>query len=101
MIRHIFLWRVAPTADPAKVLSLLNDLPGNVPGIQSWGIGKFRDDLGDLPGAWDYGLSCEFDSIADLKTYFEHPYHQNIIEQLEPMVADRAVCHFEVAQTAS
>ena len=27
MIRHVFLWRVAPTADPAKVLALLSELP--------------------------------------------------------------------------
>ena len=101
MIRHVFLWRVAPTADPAKVLAILSELPERVPGIRNFALGKFRDDLGTPPFAWDYGLSCEFDSIGDLAAYFEHPHHKDIIARLEPMISDRAVCHFDAAGVAN
>jgi hypothetical protein len=101
MIRHVFLWRVAPTADPAKVLALLSELPEHVPAIRNFALGKFRDDLGSPSFAWDYGLSCEFETIGDLATYMEHPRHQEIIAQLDPMISDRAVCHFDAAGAAN
>lgn len=95
MVRHVFLWKVAPEADPDEVFEILEALPENVPGIRRWSMGRHSGSPGASGGIWDYGLVCDFDSFDALQAYSEHPFHQGVIERLLPLCSDRAVCDFE------
>jgi Stress responsive A/B Barrel Domain len=95
MVRHVFMWRVVPEEDPQKVLDILNTLPDKVPGIRSWEIGSHQGDTGDSGDPWDGVLVTDFDSFAALDEYSAHPYHAQVVEQLVPRFAARAVVDFE------
>lgn len=95
MVRHIFLWRVAPSADPDEIVALLNTLPEKVPGIQNWEIGRHQGAKGDSGDPWDYALITDFDSFDALEQYSDHPYHVEVVEKLLPRFSDRAVVDFE------
>lgn len=95
MIRHVFLYKVAKTADPKKVIEILNTLPKKVPGIRSWTLGKHQGAPGASGDLWDYALICDFDSFDGLQKYSDHPYHMEVVEKLLPMFSARAVCDFE------
>jgi hypothetical protein len=95
MVRHIFLWKVAQGADPQEVIRILNELPGKVPGIRTWTLGKHQGAPGASGDLWDYGLVTDFDSFEALQQYSDHPFHLQVVEKLLPMFAARAVCDFE------
>ena len=95
MIRHIFLYKVAPGADANEILRILNELPEKVPGIRTWTLGKHTGEPGASGDLWDYGLVCDFDSFEALQTYSDHPFHMQVVERLTPMFAARAVCDYE------
>lgn len=97
MVRHVFLWKVAPDADPEKVIQILNELPVKVPGCRTWSLGAHQGAPGASGDVWDYGLVCDFDSYEALETYSEHPDHLEAIERLLPMFSERAVCDFELS----
>jgi hypothetical protein len=95
MIRHIFLYKVAPGADAQEILRILNELPKKVPGIRTWTLGKHTGAPGASGDLWDYGLVCDFDSFEALEQYSDHPFHLKVVEQLTPMFSARAVCDYE------
>jgi hypothetical protein len=95
MVRHVFLYKVAASADPNKVLEILNTLPGKVAGIRTWTVGKHQGAPGASGDLWDYALVCDFDSFADLQKYSDDSYHMEVVEKLLPMFSARAVCDFE------
>lgn len=95
MVRHIFLYKVKDGADPKEILRILNELPKKVPGIRTWTLDKHQGEEGNSGGLWHYGLVCDFDSFEALQTYSDHPFHQEVVEKLTPMFADRAVCDYE------
>jgi hypothetical protein len=98
MVRHVFMWRVAPNADSDEIVSILNTLPDKVPGIRSWEIGHHQGEEGDSGDPWDSVLVTDFDSFEALEGYSNHPYHLEVVEQLMPMFSARAVCDFERAE---
>jgi hypothetical protein len=95
MVRHIFLWKVAPSANANEIIRILNELPGNVPGIRTWTVGKHTGAPGASGDLWDYGLVCDFDSFEGLQSYSDHPFHMKVVDRLLPMFSARAVCDFE------
>lgn len=95
MIRHVFLYKVAPGADPKKIIEILNTLPKKVPGIRAWTLGQHQGAPGASGDLWDYALVCDFDSLAGLQAYSDDPYHLQVVDQLLPMFSARAVCDFE------
>jgi hypothetical protein len=95
MIRHIFLYKVAPSADPKEIVRILNELPANVPGIRTWTLGKHTGAPGASGDLWDYGLVCDFDSFEALEKYSDHPFHMKVVERLTPMFSARAVCDYD------
>lgn len=97
MVRHIFLYKVAPSADPNEILRILNELPAKVPGIRTWTLGKHTGAPGASGDLWDYGLVCDFDSFEALQQYSDHPFHMQVVEKLLPMFSARAVCDYEFA----
>jgi hypothetical protein len=96
VIRHVFLWRVAPTADPAEIVRILNELPERLKVIRTWSVGKHQGEPGNSGAPWEYALTCDFDSMADLDAYSNDPFHQEVVAKLMPMFSDRAVCDFEL-----
>lgn len=96
MVRHVFLWKVKQNADPSEILRILNTLPGNVPGIRNWTLGKHQGAPGASGDLWDYALVCDFDSLEALERYSDHPFHMKVVDQLTPMFSARAVCDFSL-----
>ncbi|MDJ0791280.1 MAG: Dabb family protein [Acidimicrobiia bacterium] len=88
-IRHIVLFRFAEGTATASVAALhdaLMGLPSTIPEIASYQGGPDLD-LG--PETWDYALVAEFRSVADYRTYAEHPEHVRVIEDhVKPIVID-------------
>jgi hypothetical protein len=95
MVRHVFLWNVAKGASASRILEILNELPGKVPGIRTWTLGQHQGTPGASGDLWEYALVCDFDSFAALQSYSDHPFHTQVVERLLPMFSVRAVCDFE------
>ena len=95
MIRHIFLWKVAPGADPDEIVRILNELPGKISQIRRWEIGKHHGPR-LYASTFEYGMTADFDSLEHYEAYSAHPEHQKILPVLAPMFAARAVLDLEV-----
>lgn len=101
MIRHVFLWNVKPDAGPGagqRILDALNrikDAP--VPAV-SWSLGPDAPPPGseESGGRWQYGLVCDYESPEQLRAYYSTPEHAAVVDEIVPLIADRAVCDFEL-----
>ena len=58
MVRHIFLYKVAPSADPNEIVRILNELPVKVPGIRTWTVGTDEGNWTSMavPSDGSYGV---------------------------------------------
>lgn len=101
MLRHIFLWKLTEGADPQYVADRLNELPVNVPGCLSWTLGRHEGEEGINGGVWEYGLVADYPSAAELEEYTSHPFHVEVVEELLPFFAERAVCDFTIPEETS
>lgn len=95
MIRHVFMYKVAARANSDTIVEILNQLPGKIPGILFWQVGKHVGEPGDSGDTWDYVLICDFADWAGLEKYSADPFHQEVVAKLLPMFSARAVCDFE------
>jgi hypothetical protein len=95
MIRHIFLWKVAPGADPDEIVRVLNEVRRNIPWIRHWQIGKHHGPR-LYQSTFEYGLTADFDSLEQYQAYSAHPEHQKVLPVLAPMYAARAVLDLEL-----
>jgi hypothetical protein len=101
VIRHVFLWNVRADAGPAAgdrivaALERLRDAP--VPAA-SWSVGRDAPAPGseDSGGRWQYGLVCDYESAEELQRYYSTPEHAAVVDEILPLIADRAVCDFEL-----
>ena len=100
MLRHMFLWKVAPGADPDEIIRILNELPAAIPWIRGWEIGKHHGPV-RYANTWEYGMTVDFDSLADYNAYSDHPVHQEIVPKIVPMFAARAVVDIELSDKAA
>lgn len=95
MIRHVFLWRVAPGHDAQEVVRILNTLPEKLPSIiAGWDIGSHVGDPGNNGAPWDGALITDFASWEALEAYSTDPYHLSVVERLTPMFSERAVVDY-------
>lgn len=94
MIRHVFMWRVAAGADPKRVTELLTSLSTRMSSLRSWELGEHVGDPGDNGQPWDGVLISDFDSWEGLREYSDDPFHLEVVGELKPLVADRAVVDF-------
>jgi hypothetical protein len=95
MIRHVFLWKVAPGADGEQIIRILAALPPVIPGIRRWEIGPHKGPR-RYESIYDGGLTMDFDSLEDYEAYSDHPEHQRVLPLLAPMFSSRAVVDFEL-----
>lgn len=95
MVRHVFLWRVAEGHDKDKVVELLNTLSTRLTFIKSWDIGTHSAPPNNNGDPWDGALITDFESWEDLDRYSSDPFHSEVVQELLPMVAARAVVDWE------
>ncbi len=89
MIRHavLFRWTAAAAPDQAEQLhAALSAYVADLPGIRSYVHGP---NLGINPGAADYAVTADFDTVEDYFRYRDHPRHLEIIAELVAGKADR------------
>ena len=101
MIRHIFLWKVDPAAGAdagQRILDALGRIKDEPVVAASWTIGRDLPAPGseDSGGRWQYGLVCDYDTMEHLQAYYSTPQHAAVVEEIVPLLADRAVCDFEL-----
>ncbi|WP_291053899.1 Dabb family protein [Herbiconiux sp.] len=94
MIRHIFLWQAAEPRERATILDLLAQLSHRLPMIRSWELGAHIGEPNANGDPWDGALITDFDSWEDLAAYSDDPFHNEIVQQLLPLVRSRAVVDF-------
>jgi hypothetical protein len=101
VIRHVFVWRVADGYDNDKVLALLDRLSSSSEfTIASWSMGKHVGEPNENGDPWHGALITDFRTWEDLEQYSTAPFHMEVVEELLPMVSDRAVVDFELADAA-
>ncbi len=101
MIRHVFLWNVRPNAGldaPQRILEALERVKDAPVPARSWTLGADLPAPGseDSGGRWQFGLVSDYDSIEHLQSYYSTPEHLAVVEEIVPLIADRAVCDFEL-----
>jgi hypothetical protein len=101
MVRHIFLWNVKPDASEdgaRRILDALNRIKDEPVPASSWTLGADVPPAGseDSGGRWQYGLVCDYESWDTLMAYYSTPEHEAVVDEIVPLIADRAVCDFEV-----
>jgi hypothetical protein len=101
VVRHVFLWNVKPDAGETagqRILDALNRIKDEPVRAVSWTLGPDVPPAGseDSGGRWQYGLVCDYESWAELQAYYSTPEHAAVVDEIVPLIADRAVCDFEV-----
>ncbi|MGH8787384.1 MAG: Dabb family protein [Cupriavidus necator] len=85
MIKHIVMWKVkGETAQERadaqqRIKAAFEALPGRIPGLRHVEVGI---DVSRVDYACDTVLLAEFESLAALKAYADHPEHLRVREQL-------------------
>lgn len=95
MIRHVFMWKIAPGADVQQIFRILNTLPKKCPGIVGWELASHQAEPNPNGDPWDGVLISDHESWEALDTYTKHPYHAEVVQQLLPLFKERAVVDFE------
>ena len=100
MIRHIVMWKFRDFANGSsgaenvrKIKAMLEALPAKIPQIRSLEVGL---GLSMTPNDFDAVLTAEFDSLADLETYTNHPEHVKVSSFVKEVREARAVVDYEV-----
>ena len=101
MIRHIFLWNVKPESGPdasRRILDALDRIKAEPVPALSWAIGPDAPMPGseDSGGRWQFGLVCDYRDHEHLQAYYSTPEHAAVVDEILPLIADRAVCDFEL-----
>jgi stress responsive alpha/beta barrel protein len=101
MIRHVFLWNVTPEAGAEgaeRILDALDRIKDAPVATRMWSIGRDLPAPGseDSGGRWQFGLVCDYDDIEHLQSYYSTPEHAAVVDEIVPLIAERAVCDFEL-----
>jgi hypothetical protein len=101
MIRHIVLWKLAESAEGAvkqenalKMKVMLERLKGRIPEIKTIEVGINCNRY----ETWDVALFSEFDNLADLMVYQNHPEHRMCVEFIKKIRIDRAAMDYEAGE---
>lgn len=101
MIRHVFLWNVRPDVGPdagQRILDALGRIRDEPVAALAWTLGPDAPAPGseDAGGRWQYGLVCDYGSHEHLQAYYATPEHAAVVDEILPLIGDRAVCDFEL-----
>lgn len=96
MLIHVVQLRFnddAPPGQADRVVSLLRELPDQVPSIRGYEVGR---DLGLADDNADIVVTGHFDDTAGYREYSVHPAHRRIIEEdILPHLASRTAVQYE------
>ena len=97
MVRHIVLWKLAPSPDmterAAAIKENLEALKDKIDVIKDIAVGINANPSDD---ASDVALVSEFETMADLGEYQNHPAHKAVATAyVRPYVEERRVCDYE------
>jgi len=100
MIKHIVIWKLKghgadseKTANIKKLKADIEALRDEIPEIRQIEVGlniAASDQSGDVV------LYSEFDSLADLEIYQNHPAHQKVVAFVKEVVSERRVVDYEL-----
>ena len=80
MLTHIVIWKYRADVgeeERRRHVEMLRALPGLVPGIESFSVGR---DVLRLPRSYDTGLTSTFRDRAALDAYTAHPEHVSVAD---------------------
>ena len=89
MIRHIVLFNVLPTATPQAVAEVVHHAThslSQIPGVRNLAVSTSFEVV--QPPKYQYALTMEFASEAELQNYIEHPVHQEFRKLFFPIRDD-------------
>jgi len=99
MIEHIVLFQFQPDASPeslAAVVTGLKELKGKIPQILQLSCGE---NFCDRAQGFTHGLVARFQDISSLKTYQEHPAHQEVVQNLiKPIAVNILAMDYEIPE---
>jgi hypothetical protein len=95
MVKGIALWRLREDgdrqADAAEIKRLLESLRG-IPGVRHFEVGV---NLIASPESSDISLYIECDSLEDLKAYWNHPLHLEVMPFIKERRSERRAIIYE------
>jgi hypothetical protein len=100
VIRHIVLWELKAVDAAAKatasqtIARALESLVPTISEVRSLAVGT---DVG-IEGNWDIALTADFDSVADLQAYQQHPDHLRVGAIVRELVVRRASVDFDLGR---
>ena len=99
MVKHIVMWKFKDEAEGKTkeenmvwVREHLYALVDLIPQIRSMEVGF---DVTHSDMSMDLCLITEYDSVADMKIYADHPEHQKVSVYVRKVVESRVVLDFE------
>lgn len=93
MLKHVVLWKIAAEDAATKaeyaatITSELMALPTLIPEVRSMQVST---NVADVPTNWDIVITAEYDDVAGLHAYIDHPAHQRVAAIVRSLVSDRA-----------
>lgn len=96
MIRHVVLFKWAPTFTPEikqQWIEGLEKLEGNISGLIKLTHGE---DVMHAARSWDHVIVADFESLEAITVYDTHPLHENIKPLSLPNIDDIAAVDFEL-----
>ena len=96
MIRHVVLFKWAPTFTPdikQQWIEGLDKLEGNIPGLLKLTHGP---DVVKASRSWDHAIVADFEKLEDIAVYDTHPLHEAIKPFSLPNVDVIAAVDFEL-----
>ena len=93
MIRHIVMWKLKNAADAPHFKAQLDTCIDLVPGMRTFEVATRTP---ELDANCDVVLYSEFDDVAALVTYQNHPHHQQISTGLGALRDTRSVLDYEI-----
>jgi len=103
MLFHVVLFRPRPdltTADRASLVEALESALQRIPSIRKFHVGR-RVTHGAgyealMPVSLDYAAVVEFDDLAGLKEYLEHPAHQALGSHFMSSLESSAIFDYQM-----
>jgi hypothetical protein len=95
VIRHIvtFVWNEDTTpAHVDAIMARLNRLPELVPALAGY---EFVPDLNVTDGTGDFAIIATVATVADLRSYLDHPDHREVARDLRAMARSRTAVQIE------
>ena len=99
MIEHVVMWKFTDGEGRTKeencayVKERLLALPAIIPELKRMEIGA---DISHTDMSMDLMLLTEFESVADMKIYAEHPEHKKVSVYVRKVIESRVVLDAEI-----